>query len=62
VNDDPLVTAEEAAAAIQGSPKTIYTWVRRGQLTPVADRPYRFRLSEVYAAEKARRVHWRDRG
>ncbi|WP_117198066.1 hypothetical protein [Nocardiopsis sp. TNDT3] len=61
--DDIKVTAAEAAAELDVDRDTIDTWKRRGYLQPIpgSGRPARFWLSEVFACEAARRVHWKRR-
>lgn len=60
---DIKVTANEAAAELDVDRDTIDTWKRRGYLQPIpgSGRPARFWLSEVFACEADRRVHWKRR-
>ena len=61
--DDTKVTAAQAAVELDVDRDTIDTWKRRGYLQPIpgSGRPARFWLSEVYACEVARRIHWKHR-
>jgi predicted site-specific integrase-resolvase len=54
--DEPLFTAEEAAAEVGMKAATIYVWVHRGYLIPAGTRGKHklFRLADVFAAEASR--------
>lgn len=54
--DEPLFTAEEAAAEVGVKAATIYVWVHRGHLVPAGTRGKHrlFRLSDVFEAERTR--------
>lgn len=56
VLDDPLFTAEEAAAEVGMSAQAIYNWVHRGVLTPAGTRGRHklYRLADVFRAESTR--------
>lgn len=60
---DIQVTAAEAAREVGIARATIDTWVHRGHLRAIdpTARPRQYRLAEVFAAEKARRIHYRYR-
>ena len=53
---DWALTANEIAEELGISRSTVDSWVHRGHITPIpGSRPQRYWMSEVYAAEKARR-------
>ncbi len=63
MTEEPLWTAEEAAAELGINRQTIYTWTSRGHLTPAEKRGRLnlYRLADVVKAEASRKRKHRKR-